>query len=259
MANYWGDRMAGAQAKLTEKNIKQVERQLRKYYMRAAQQVIQDFEDTYRHLLDSIDADRAPTPADLYKIDKYWQLQGQLKAELNKLGSRQIKALSQAFELNYFDIYYSIGIQGLEAFSTIDKAAVRQVINQIWCADGKSWSSRIWEHTDKLAQTLNDELINCVVSGKKTTQLKQILQERFSVSYSAADSLVRTEMTHIQTQAAKQRYTDYGIQKVEIWADPDERRCDVCGELHKKVYPVGAAVPIPAHPRCRCCILPVIE
>lgn len=257
---YWGnDRIANSQARLTEKNLKEVERQLRRYYMRASKQVIEDFIDTYQHLLDSIDADRAPTPADLYKIDKYWKLQGQLKAELNKLGSRQIKALSQAFELNYFDIYYSIGIEGLEAFNTIDKAAVQQVINQIWCADGLSWSARVWKNTDKLVQALNDELINCVVSGKKTSQLKRVLQERFSVSYSSADSIARTELAHIQTQAAKQRYTDYGIQQVQIWADADERRCEVCGALHKKIYPVGAAVPIPAHPRCRCCIIPFIE
>ena len=44
-----------------------------------------------------------------------------------------------------------------------------------------------------------------------------------------------------------------------LWADEDERRCEVCGKLHKKRYPVGANIPIPAHPRCRCCIVPVVE
>jgi SPP1 gp7 family putative phage head morphogenesis protein len=108
-------------------------------------------------------------------------------------------------------------------------------------------------------ETLNEGLLHIVASGKKSTELKNVLQERFGVSYSMADALVRTEVAHIQTQAAKQRYQDYGVQEVEIWADKDERRCDVCGELHMKRYPVGAAVPIPAHPRCRCCIVPVVE
>jgi SPP1 gp7 family putative phage head morphogenesis protein len=89
--------------------------------------------------------------------------------------------------------------------------------------------------------------------------LKQVLQDRFGVSYTRADVLVRTELAHIQTEAAKQRYRDYGIEQVEIWADPDERTCSICGKLHKKKYPVGARVPIPAHPRCRCCIVPVVE
>lgn len=259
MSNYWQDRTAAAQTKLTEKTTKQVEAQLKKYYLKASKQVIEDFESTYEHLLNTIEAGRQPTPADLYKIDKYWKLQGQLKQELQKLGSKQIAALSKAFELNFFEVYYSIGVEGLEAFSTLDSAAVSQIINSIWVADGKSWSARVWENTEKLAQMLNDELINCVASGKKTTDLKNMLQERFNVSYSAADSLVRTELTHIQTEAAKQRYKDYGIEQVQIWANTAERRCKVCGKLHKTIYPVGANIPIPAHPRCRCTIVPVIE
>ena len=133
------------------------------------------------------------------------------------------------------------------------------MIKQVWAADGKSWSARIWENTADLAETLNEKLIECVVGGKKTSELKKALMERFSVSYSRADALARTELAHIQTQAAKQRYEDTGIERVQIWADPDERTCEVCGKLHKKIYPVGARIPIPAHPRCRCTIVPVVE
>ena len=259
MSNYWQDRVARAQAALTAKNTKDIERQLRKYYRRSMEQVIADFEATYEKLLATVGADREPTPADLYKIDKYWKLQGQMQEELQKLGSRQVSAMAKAFETNYFEVYFSLGLEGMESFSTIDTQTVRQFINSIWVADGKSWSQRIWENTTKLAQTLNEELISCVVSGRKTGDLKKMLQERFSVSYSAADSLVRTEMAHIQTGAARQRYMDYGIEMVEIWADEDERRCEVCGKLHQTKYPVGSSVPIPAHPRCRCCIVPVVD
>lgn len=259
MNEYWADRMAQSQAKLTNKTQKQIDKQLRKYYKRATEQVMADFEATYEKLLATVAADRKPTPADLYKLDKYWKMQGQMKEQLKKLGYRQIKALTEAFETNFFDVYFSIGLEGIEAFNTIDEEAVKQLINHIWVADGKSWSQRVWDNTELLAESLNEELINCVVSGKKTSDLKKMLQERFSVSYSAADSLARTELAHIQTQAARQRYMDYGIQEVEIWADPDERTCEICGKLHKKIYPVGAAVPIPAHPRCRCCIVPVVE
>ena len=136
---------------------------------------------------------------------------------------------------------------------------VTQMINSIWVADGKSWSQRIWKNTELLAETLNEELIHCVAAGQKTTHLKNLLQERFNVSYNQADSLVRTELSHIQNQAAQKRYEDYGIREVQIWADKDERRCDVCGELHQKKYPIGAQIPIPAHPRCRCSIIPVVE
>lgn len=256
---YWQDRMAQAQTKISNKSVKAIEKQMIKYYGSTMKRVIADFESTYNKLLASVEEGREPTPADLYKLDKYWQLQAQARTELEKLGARQIALLSREFEANWFEIYYSIDIQGARAFSTIDKPMVQQMINQIWCADGKSWSQRIWANTSSLLDTLNEGLIHIVASGKKNTDLKNILQERFGVSYSRADALVRTEVAHIQTQAAQKRYEDYGIQEVEIWADEDERRCDVCGKLHEKRFPAGAAIPIPAHPRCRCCIVPVVE
>lgn len=257
--SYWKERMALAQTTLSNKGVKAIERQLKKYYAAAMERTIADFEATYEKLLNTIADEREPTPADLYKLDKYWQMQGQLRQELEKLGEKQIASLSKIFELNFFDVYYSYSLAGSEAFNTINKEGAQLLINQIWVADGKSWSQRIWENTELLAETLNEELIACVVTGKKTSDLKKVLQERFNVSYSRADSLARTEMAHIQTQAAKKRYEDYGIQEVEVWADKDERRCEVCGKLHQKRYPIGAAVPIPAHPNCRCCILPVIK
>ena len=259
MSDYWKDRQAKAQAELTSKNIKAIEKQLKKYYGATAKRVIKDFESTYDKILLQKANGKEITPALLYRLDSYWQLQGQTRALLRNLGEKQIATLTKQFEIQYFDIYYSIAIQGTEAFSTLDTAAVQQMINSIWVADGKSFSQRIWGNTDRLIESLNEQLIHCVAAGKKTTELKNLLQERFNVSYSNADSIARTEIAHIQTEAAKKRYEDLGIQEVEIWADEDERRCDVCGKLHKTRYPANAHVPIPAHPRCRCCILPVIE
>lgn len=257
--NYWQDRIAKAQAALTNKNTKQIEKQLKKYYGKSMEKVVNDFEKTYNKVLLATEEGKQPTPADLYKLDSYWQMQGKLRLELQKLGDKQISAMSKIFELQFFDIYYSFALETDAAFATLSLDAVRQMVNQIWVADGKSWSQRIWKNTELLADTLNEELLHCVATGKKTTELKKILQNRFNVSYSRADALVRTELSHIQTQAAQKRYEDYGIQEVMVWADEDERRCEVCGELHEKKYPVGAHMPIPAHPKCRCSIVPVVE
>ena len=257
--DYWQDRMQAAQSKITEKNRKQIDRQLRKYYKSLAMQVITDYESVLNKVYNSVADGKEVTPADLYKLDKYWQMQQQLRGQLNKLGEKEVSLLTKIFELNYFDSYYAINIDGLTAFNTIDEAGVKQLLSRIWVADGKSWSERIWENTNLLADTLNEELVHCVATGRPATHLKKVLREKFNVSYSRADALVRTELAHVQTEAAKQRYRDYGLDEVEVWADPDERTCDVCGKLHQKKYPVGATVPIPAHPRCRCCIVPVIK
>lgn len=256
---YWVKRNLKTQQELSKKSIKDIENQLERYYVKTARRLIDRFEETYDKLLNTIDAGREPTPADLYKLDSYWKMIAETQKELNKLGNFQQDLFIKRFTDAYITIYESMALGSEMAYSTIDKQAAEQLINEIWCADGKSWSSRIWSNTDKLQGALNDKLIDCVVAGKRTSDLKKFLQEEFNVSYRRADSIVRTEIAHIQTQAARNRYLDAGIQEVEVWADKDERRCDVCGKLHQKRFPIGANMPVPAHTNCRCCIIPVIE
>ena len=104
MSTYWKDRMALSQTALTNKSIKQIEKQLKKYYGTTMSHIISDFEATYNKLLATAGEGKQPTPAELYKLDKYWQMQGQLRQELQKLGDRQISALSKIFEINFFDV-----------------------------------------------------------------------------------------------------------------------------------------------------------
>ena len=256
---YWAKRANKVQQELTNKSVEETEKQLIKYYQKSMRTVIADFEDTFLKVMDAIEGGKEATPADLYKLDKYWKMQGQLKQVLQDLGDKQAALFSKKFESQWNQIYEALARKDDLFFGKANKEIAKQMINEIWCADGKSWSQRIWDNVNLLQETLNQNLIDCVITGKKTSQLKEILQESFNVSFNRADSVVRTEMAHIQTQAAKKRYEDYGLQEVEIWADKDERRCDVCGKLHKKRYPIGAQIPIPAHPNCRCCIVPVVK
>ncbi len=263
---YWAERLLKAQENASEKTVKQIEKQLAKYYSKVARSVIADFEATYDKILASVADGRSPTPADLYKLDKYWQMQGELRRTLQKMGDKQIVLLSKKFEENWAEIYELLAIKDDLHFGKADRELARQMINHIWCADGKSWSQRVWDNISKLQQTLNDGLIECVVTGKKTTQLKQILQERFNVSYSQADTLVRTEMAQIQTSAARQRYEDYGLTQYEILGNEDDscggKRVD-CHKMHGKVFyysemQIGKNAP-PFHPNCKCAIMPVIN
>ena len=256
---YWAQRAAKTQAALTEKSIKDTEKQLVKYFQATMNNVIGQFQETYMDILSSIEEGRAPTPADLYKLDKYWKMQGAMKVELEKLGNKTAKLLSKQFMDEYENIYKAFAITDDLFFQEFDRQAAQLMINQIWCADGKSWSSRIWTNTEKLQEALNEGLLDCLITGKQTKELKQRLVKEFDVAFNRADRLVRTEMAHIQTQAARQRYLDSGISEVEVWADKDERRCEVCGELHMKRYSIYDVMPIPAHSNCRCAIIPVVE
>ena len=258
-SNYWADRETAARHALMNKSQKEIDKKLKQYYTKLSKQLISDYQALYNEVLLKQANGEQISPATLYKLDKFWELQAQTRQRLNKFGAYQQSLLSKVFQVFYKKSYNSINIKGLEAFNTLDEAAVEQVINQVWCSDSKSWSQRIWQNTAQLQQTLEEGLIECVAAGKKTTQLKQILQNRFNVSYHRADTLVRTEIAHISTEAAKQRYLDYGITQVQWWTDPDERTCPECGKLHKKIFPIGANIPCPRHPRCSCTIIPVVD
>lgn len=255
---YWAKRNLETSQKLTAKSEKDIEKQLIKYYRAAADDVVNQFVATYDKLLLTLGEGKAPTPADLYKLDKYWQMQSQLQKELQKLGDKQYNLFFKQFTNQYLSIYNALALPSQDTFATMDREAAEQLIQQVWCADGKNWSQRIWKNTDKLQQTLNDRLLETVITGKPSAALRKTLMEDFNASYRNADRIVRTELAHIQTQAAQKRYQDYGIEYVQIWADEDERRCEVCGEHHQELIPVNGIMPVPFHANCRCCIIPVV-
>lgn len=257
--NYWARRIAKNQEKISDKTIKQINKQLQDYYGRAAEKVVSDFEAVYLKIMKAVEDGKEPTPADLYKLDKYWEAHAQMQRELEKLGNRQIKVLAKAFRENFFEVYYGIALPGDAAFNTIDTAIVEQLLNSVWVADGKTWSQRVWDNTQRLAETLNEELIHVVAAGKKDSDLKKALMERFGVSYHRAETLVRTEVAHIQSEAAKKRYEDYGIEYVEVLVDPDDRTCELCKALQGKKFPTHGTPPLPVHPNERCCLVPVID
>ena len=259
---YWEKRQQRLQEKLRRKTTAEIEKRLREYYRRAMERTIADFVAVYNKLLDD-SLTREPTPADLYKLDAYWHMQRQLRDELTRLGDREAALLSRGFEEYWQQVYDSTAVPSGSAYNTISTASARQQINSVWLADGKTYSQRIWDNVELLTENLNENLINCVVTGKPPRDLIHKLQERFNVSYYRAKTLVQTEITHIKTAAAAQRYKDSGIDKFQFLADPDEKTCSVCAALDRKVFYLaelreGKNAP-PMHPNDRCTIRAYIE
>lgn len=253
------------QSEISDKHIDEINAQMKKYYANAMKRTIADFEATYDKILATKKKGEKVTPADLYNLDKYWKMQGQLREELQLLGDKEISLLSTKFEEQYRDIYKSTTLRSKSSgnFAEISDASVKEMINSCWCADGKTWSDRVWDNTEKLAETLNEELVHCVVTGKKTSELKQLLQERFNVSYRQAETLVRTEIAQLQVSASRNRYESYGLKEYEILGRDEHDIGCVCKKMNGKKFKlsemkIGVNAP-PFHPRCRCDIIPVVD
>lgn len=250
---YWLIRSTKSQEAYTNLSIEKSRKKMANEYSSLMKKIVNEFEAVYDKLLASVEN---PTPADLYRLDRYWQAQANLSKNFLEFGDKSIKSLSSNFQEQYRGIYEILSRPSDTAFATLDTVGIEQVINQVWCADGLSWSQRIWNNTQLLQEELTSSLVECLVTGKKTSQLKQELMKRFDVSYHRAEALVRTEMAHLQTEAAKQRYQDYGVQEVEVLVEADA--CDDCKAMKGKIYSLAKATKLcPRHPNCRCCIVPV--
>lgn len=251
---YWLIRSTKSQQAYTDLSIEKSRVKMAKEYSSLMKKVIDEFEAIYDKLAT---LENPASPADLYRLDKYWQAQAKLSKNFQEFGDKTIQELSRNFQEQYRGIYELLSRPSEPAFATLDTTGIEQVINQVWCADGLSWSQRVWNNTQLLQQELTDKLTECLVSGKKTSQLKQELMARFDVAYHRAEALVRTEMAHLQTEAAKQRYQDYGVQEVEVLVEADA--CDDCKALKGKRYNLAKATSlVPRHVNCCCCIVPVI-
>ena len=176
---YWQDRLQNAQNALTAKRRREVERQIKKYYQKLSKTVIEEYENLYNQVLLKKAAGETISPATLYQMDKYWSMNQQLRLKLHSAGDKFQSMLSKIFEIVYKDSYNAINIQGLNAFRTIDDSAIQQVLNQIWTADGQSWSTRIWNNMTLLQETLEEGLLEAVATGKKTSDLKKLLQQSY--------------------------------------------------------------------------------
>ena len=268
--DYWASRQEDELNKISNRTQAEIDAQLDKYYIKLMRQVIDDFEATYNKLIATISAGSTPTVADLYKLDCYWQMQARLKELCEKLGNQEVELLSKNFEKQWEETYKKAALPSDIAFTQISESNAAQMINTIWCADGKIWSQRVWGNISLLQETLNEQLVHVVVAGRSTRDLRKLLQERFDVSRSQANMLINTEVNHIQTASAAKRYEDAGLKQYMVLGR-EEGSCIRgkkggkvdCHKMDGKIFDyadmkVGTNAP-PFHPNCRCRIKPVID
>lgn len=133
-----------------------------------------------------------------------------------------------------------------------------KMAKSIVCASFKNatYSDRVWTYQGMLKAELDKLLQEGLIQGKHPRALARHLENRFGVSKSNAERLMRTELARVQTEAQKQSFEKNGFTKYQFLAIGSA--CGVCKVIDGKHFDVKDMMPgenaPPMHPNCRCSV-----
>lgn len=173
------------------------------------------------------------------------------KVELKDTTRRLRQCYNSAFAHTIYDI--DKGFNTLHTFSMFPASRVNTLLRSRW--SGKNYSDRIWNSTNKLADTLKEQLLVSFMTGSGVTEAAAAIREEFQTSAHAARRLVRTETNFIANQSELDAYKRLGIEEYRYIATLDTRTSDICQSLDNQVFKIddakaGVNLP-PMHPNCR--------
>ena len=166
-------------------------------------------------------------------------------------------ALTSVYRDTFIEVTKDLGINVI-----VSRDKIKAVLDRPW--SGANFSERIWSNTDKLAQTVKQEIVNGMIQGINLQTMAKRVSERFETAKkNDGERLLRTEVNYTLNQATLDGYKEAGIEKYEFSATLDSRTSQICSELHGEVFEikkiaVGLNYP-PMHPRCRSTTIPIVD
>ena len=171
--------------------------------------------------------------------------------EKNISTSHYKELAGESFNKSMYELQSNAGV-GF-SFNSIDKKTIDNMLNSKW--SGKNYSTRIWNNTQKLADTLKQELMVGLLTGEKESEISKNILNDFAVGANDARRLVRTESCHVANEMDMKAYEEAGIDTYVYVATLDLKTSTICAALDGKRFPVkdeqpGVNAP-PMHPWCR--------
>ena len=195
------------------------------------------------------------------RISHLDSLKAQIDMEFTKLifgvEDSSKNALNSVYRDTFLEVTKDLGINAI-----VSRDKIKTVLDKPW--SGANFSQRLWTNTDKLAQTVKQEIVNGMIQGINLKTMTKRVSERFETAKkNDVERLLRTEVNYTLNQATLDGYKEAGIEKYEFSATLDSRTSQICSELHGEVFEikkiaVGLNYP-PMHPRCRSTTIPVID
>ena len=238
---------------------------LNKYEIRSFKSGLDEFRKTSKGFISPDLEKELDIVSRRVRISRLQAMQVSMKSKvatlLNKEQKKLFAHLSNKFTSSYYkDLYELQRITGYKNMNSLSKDFVNNILNTSWTNDGENFSDRIWKRKDKLLNTLDTELRQGLITGKKPDEITKVISDKLEVSKSNAKRLVLTESSAIHSQSRKAMYERMGVEKYEVVATLDLRTSDICRKLDGKVFDVkdyerGITAP-PFHVYCRSTTVP---
>ena len=198
-------------------------------------------------------------PAYRFRLERLQDLLRQVDTVMQNVYQQEQQFDTSFFEglaeNTYYKTIYNIQRRtGLRfSFSKIDQKQIDHALKINW--SGKHYSRRIWKNTDELAETVKDELLVSLLTGRTERETAAIITEKFGGGASRARRLIRTESCFLSGELNAQAYEECNLTKYIFLATLDLRTSKICKELDGRKFllknrQIGKNYP-PMHPWCR--------
>lgn len=209
-------------------------------------------------------ADLMPVRESIYRLDRLQGLQYSVfMTEAEIAGYTNEQMTEYLTKLSQQGVNYGMETLGFgKNFYSINADIVKQFVNVPWCNE-ENFSTRIWNDTRRLAQSLNQDLAQGFARGDSYERLTRQLQRRFGdVNRRDAYRLVYTEGTYVMAESSIQPFTeDFAQYKVSPVLDG--KTCPICRGIAEQVFEIADRKPginfPPFHPWCRCSFEIVVD
>lgn len=137
------------------------------------------------------------------------------------------------------------------------------ILETKWGMDDSVWDDRLTVHRDKWSNILGRDIKQSVLRQDRVNDVIDIIKRRFVTMQHVLERLGYTEGTAIGSMARRRIFRELGVTRYQFFTRADERTCEICGEMHNRIFPISAyevgVTASPLHPNCRCWEVPIID
>lgn len=245
---YWQKRLQNPLFKAYNENEKATRAWL-EFYEDAKKDIDAELMDVYKRI-----GKDDPKISDFYRSNHLEKIEKQIEKSLVAIGNKEDTYLKGKIK-DGVKLGSKTVSDALQT-SMLNKRAIDQLIKQPW-QDG-DFSSRVWDNKAQLITSMKSELTAGIVKGDGIYKVADRLDKRLDVGKSQTQRLARTEYMHALNAGQLETYQENGYDKLEWVASEDGKGCGICHLRNGKQYNIDGVPVLPAHPNCRCTMIPVI-